>query len=325
MNVQYCHMVRAASQPLEPIQTSQRGMPKKLVGIRAVYFDIYGTLFISGSGDIGAGVGIPAEQNPSASLEASLGEVFVGMCGNQSDTGDLVDHLVGRVDSGESKYRVLGRDLITCLQRKIQEERTERQQAGIEYPEVEIVKVWRSVAKSILKPVTTADTFSDHDFEQLAIIYEVRANPVWPMPAATDCIDQLASANLTLGIISNAQFYTPFLFPALMKRTLEELAFAPEMQYYSYCYGKAKPGEFLYRQALAGLKEKGIEPHESLYVGNDMLNDIMPAARAGFRTALFAGDQRSLRLREGDPRVAGVAPDIIIKDLMSVADCVLDN
>ena len=108
-----------------------------------------------------------------------------------------------------------------------------------------------------------------------------------------------------------------------LRQTLEELAFPPEMQYYSYQYGRAKPDEFLFREAVAGLDRKGISPSESLYVGNDMLNDIMPAAKMGFRTALFAGDRRSLRLREGDSRVAGVSPDIVVKNLNEVARCVL--
>jgi putative hydrolase of the HAD superfamily len=49
-----------------------------------------------------------------------------------------------------------------------------------------------------------------------------------------------------------------------------------------------------------------------------MLNDIFAASRAGFRTALFAGDRRSLRLRDGDSRVAGVSPDRVIRELKDV-------
>ena len=46
-----------------------------------------------------------------------------------------------------------------------------------------------------------------------------------------------------------------------------------------------------------------------------MLNDISAASRAGFKTALFAGDRRSLRLREGDPRVRGIMPDRVARRL----------
>ena len=38
-------------------------------------------------------------------------------------------------------------------------------------------------------------------------------------------------------------------------------------------------------------------------------------ARAGLRTALFAGDARSLRLRRDDPRCAAVCPDLVLTGL----------
>jgi len=54
-----------------------------------------------------------------------------------------------------------------------------------------------------------------------------------------------------------------------------------------------------------------------------MLNDIQPSGELGFRTALFAGDERSLRLREGDRRVENVSPDLIITDLRVLGSCAL--
>jgi putative hydrolase of the HAD superfamily len=46
-----------------------------------------------------------------------------------------------------------------------------------------------------------------------------------------------------------------------------------------------------------------------------MLNDIYPARKAGFKTALFAGDQRSLRMRSDDPRCRDLTPDLVVTDL----------
>jgi putative hydrolase of the HAD superfamily len=62
-------------------------------------------------------------------------------------------------------------------------------------------------------------------------------------------------------------------------------------------------------------QQYGILPEDTLYVGNDMLNDIWPAAQCGLKTSLFAGDQRSLRLRETDPRCSDLEPDVIITKL----------
>jgi putative hydrolase of the HAD superfamily len=128
---------------------------------------------------------------------------------------------------------------------------------------------------------------------------------------------------LTLGIISNAQFYTPLLFPALLNKQLEDLEIAAEMQYYSYREGRAKPDPWMFQQAARALAHKGITARQTLYVGNDMRNDILPASQIGFRTALFAADRRSLRLRENDPHIAQTVPDIIVTNLQEVVECVL--
>jgi putative hydrolase of the HAD superfamily len=55
-------------------------------------------------------------------------------------------------------------------------------------------------------------------------------------------------------------------------------------------------------------------------VGNDKLNDIWPATQLGLKTALFAGDQRSLRLRENDVRCSGLEPDLVITRLSQLSD-----
>jgi putative hydrolase of the HAD superfamily len=57
---------------------------------------------------------------------------------------------------------------------------------------------------------------------------------------------------------------------------------------------------------------------EILFVGNDMYRDIYPAYRAGFKTALFAGDAKSLRLREDKTELQTITPDFIITDLMQL-------
>ncbi len=66
----------------------------------------------------------------------------------------------------------------------------------------------------------------------------------------------------------------------------------------------------------------GIAPQEALYVGNDMLNDIYCAQKTGFKTALFAGDVRSLRLRKNHEEVQGIVPDITITALSQLLDIV---
>jgi putative hydrolase of the HAD superfamily len=59
----------------------------------------------------------------------------------------------------------------------------------------------------------------------------------------------------------------------------------------------------------------GIDPKQVLFIGNDMRNDIHPAQLSGSHTVLFAGDQRSLRRRDGDPQLRGLHPDRVLNQL----------
>jgi putative hydrolase of the HAD superfamily len=124
---------------------------------------------------------------------------------------------------------------------------------------------------------------------------------------------------MILGLISNAQFFTPLLFEAFFGAPPEGLGFDAELLAYSYKLGEAKPSPALFAPATRRLAALGLKPENALYIGNDMLNDIFAAARAGFKTALFAGDPRSLRLREEDPRIRGLMPDRVVRGLGEVA------
>jgi putative hydrolase of the HAD superfamily len=63
----------------------------------------------------------------------------------------------------------------------------------------------------------------------------------------------------------------------------------------------------------------GIAGEQAAFIGNDMRNDIAPAHAAGLQTVLFAGDARSLRLRQDDPCCRDLQPDLRITHLNQLA------
>ncbi len=77
----------------------------------------------------------------------------------------------------------------------------------------------------------------------------------------------------------------------------------------------------LYQKLSNSLSKIPLQPQEVLFIGNDMLNDIYGAQQMGFKTVLFAGDQRSLRWRKDHQLTQGLKPDFIINDLMQILDC----
>ena len=295
MHNPYVDIFRKKSRPLEPIDTDVVPVLKKLAGIRAVLFDVYGTLIISASGEVGT----VADQ--SQSRAATPRDAIVGAFRASGITDQLDFEAVERI-----------------FFQAIKDSHAHDRAQGIEYPEVDIAAIWATVLGKLVDSPTVAAC----DLERLAVEYESRVNPCWPMPHLRKCLGDLLLGGQNLGIISNAQFFTPLVLLALMDETLEDLGFRSDLQYYSYKSGFAKPGTGLFELAAGGLDSIGIAPGEVIFVGNDMLNDILPASKVGFSTALFAGDNRSLRRREGDPRVGQTFPNIVLTDLAQLAECV---
>jgi putative hydrolase of the HAD superfamily len=271
--------IRNRLAPRSPIPTGKTPVLTPLPGIRAVIFDVYGTLFTSSSGDIGAA----AATDNRAALRDAL-----------RDAGLPED--AARID-----------DWIAAVQASHQ---TSRQQ-GVSHPEVEVRGIWRQIVRAPASPAQLA---------ALAVEYECRVNPAWPMPGCKSILARLHEHGRLLGIVSNAQFYTPLLFEACLDHPPDALGLPPALCAWSYQLREAKPSPRLFAPVVAELARRDLSPHQALYVGNDMLNDIWTAGQAGLHTCLFAGDQRSLRLRESDERCQSLQPDRVITALDQLAD-----
>lgn len=239
---------------------------------RALILDVYGTLLSSGAGEVGTAV--ETGGGSSAALAEVLREFGV-------ETG-----------AGEFEAR---------LGREIRGDHDIARGAGIPWPEVDGAAILaRMTGKSL------------PEARLLGAAREAALNPASPMPGAAELLTRARKAGLVLGIVSNAQYYTVPVLEAAFGRSLADLGFAPELCVWSWRLGRAKPDPELFRVLARALGERGIRPEDAVYTGNDLANDIAPARACGFRTALFAGDARSLHLRFGDPRAEGVLPDTVL-------------
>jgi putative hydrolase of the HAD superfamily len=255
--------------------------------IRAVLFDVYGTLFCSAAGDIGTVSGLDRTGGILADLVREYAPALTGE--------KLRDYFRGRVREIHGEFS-----------------------AKTPYPEVRVEEIWaRFLRESGSPPPCPENGEGDRmaQARELALRYELAVNPVCPMPGAGETVARLQKAGCILGIISNAQFFTPLLFAAFLGGLPEKIGFDPALLVYSFEMGEAKPAARLFGRAADRLAERGISPEQCLYVGNDMLTDIYGASSAGFQGVLFAGDGRSLRLREQDERIRGLAPFRIIRRL----------
>lgn len=275
------------ARPLQPLPTRYPSRIQRISGIRAVIFDIYGTLVISGSGEVGsADIRLRSEAFAPALRAAGV------------DVAELPE------DDPESMTRRLSEIIVEHQERSLRR--------GVAYPEVDILAVWQQWLRHVGQ-VRFADRIGS--VRRLAAEFEARANPSWPMTGAISTLRRVAATGFPMGIVSNAQFFTLEMLRSALGGEPREIGFDMDLSVLSYRYGHAKPGPKLFDVLCAALVRRGIAPAETLYVGNDMLNDVAAASRAGLRTALFAGDQRSLRLREGDQRIAGRTADVVLSDL----------
>ncbi len=156
------------------------------------------------------------------------------------------------------------------------------------------------------------------EIEALAIAHEMKANPVTPMPGAADTLRYLAAKDIPLGLISNAQFYTVPILEEALGASLTELGIDPDLCCFSYLERRAKPDPCLFEILRDKFARRGIPAANVLYIGNDVRNDIDPARATGFRTALFAGDSKSLRLRGRSLDDCGA--DHVIRDLRELLE-----
>jgi putative hydrolase of the HAD superfamily len=269
--------------PMEPIPTEETPTGLSIISrVKGMLFDVYGTLLISGSGD---------------------------------KVSPAVNHNQKRLLAGVIRRYGIDRtpqNLMDSLRRAIENNHDDLRQEGNNHPEVDIVRIWQRL-------LCTDDT---DRVERFALEYEMIVNPVYPMPGLKELVSACRRQNLLLGIISNAQFYTPRLLEQMLGKSLAVCGFDPQLIFFSYRFGSAKPSGLMFELAAKNFSHRGIPPASVLYVGNDMCNDILPAKTVGFQAALFAGDRRSLRKRPDDVCCRHLVPDMIVTDLRQL---IIDN
>ena len=300
------------SAALAPIPTELQPRLQELEGVKAVMFDIYGTLLVSSSGDIGTD-----QEFGGASDELANNRLLQLLSEAGLSFGDARRELKSVIVKRHEALREL----------------------GVPSPEIDIVAIWERLIRTQLMSVQAGSPDSDtpqgstkaaenlslgwqrEKIKELAIRYELATNPVFPMPHLVETLTEIRERGLKLGIISNAQFYTSQIVEAFCGASLEQIGFDSDLSFFSYCFGRAKPDVFLYNRAAERLSGLGITPDQVLYVGNHMAKDIVPAKTVGFRTGLFAGDQRSLRLDRHTPPLPAALVDLILTDLDQIVTC----
>ena len=297
--MKYIEKLLSSLNRLDPIKTNLAPSYTSDPDIKAVVFDIYGTLLVSSSGDIEQAE--ISTTNLQKAFDASNIQIV-------DVTNNALEHILH-----DFEYTIK-----IC--------HAEARKNNVPYPEIDIMSIWEIVLLHARRK-KLIEFNGDANIMRMTCIFEFLSNKVYPMPGMKEAILGLSDRDYPLGIVSNAQFYTPVVMNYFLNNTIglneDILHFDPELTVYSYRLGIGKPDTGLFADLIPVLKDKyKLKPEEVMFVGNDMLKDVFASNNVGFKTALFAGDKRSLRLRADDERTKDLKPNHIITDLKQILEIV---
>jgi putative hydrolase of the HAD superfamily len=297
---------RTFDRPIVPAGVAARS--DQLHDIRAVVFDIYGTLinyWRPGLGD--------REERPRFLQEA---------CREVAQRFSFVSYLREmnpEEDPGKTLY-----DLYCGL---IALRHAAAAKKGVTYPEIRIEEIWNVILLMLKRrgydPEKKMSGSEGEVGRYLAYTYNFYSLGRELYPGTVQALASLRKNGMVLGIVSNAQFYTPIDLTLLIRDqsrgSYEDLfeLFDPDLTFFSYEYGVAKPDLLLFRKLYDVLYEFQILPSQTVFVGNDLLLDIAPAQEAGMMTALFTGDRQSLFLHD---KAGQILPDITFNDFVELSE-----
>jgi putative hydrolase of the HAD superfamily len=278
---------KAADETFEPVEYPAKS--EKLYNVRAAICDVYGTLINYWK------PGFSSKSERSESILQAFG-IIIDKFGFRE--------ILGTLNSSDSPEKTLS-DFYNGLIALNHEKSSKK---GILYPEVKIEEIW-SVIYAIFK--RNGYNYNGYckciesDFPRyLAYTYN---------PGISNSLTSLKKSNIYLGIVSNAQFYTPIDITLMLRDQSDgkyddhSEIFEDDMTFYSYEYGVAKPNQLLFRKLFDVLYEYHILPEQTVFIGNDLVTDIQAAAEVGMKTAFFCGDRKSTFLNS---QGGEVIPDI---------------
>jgi FMN phosphatase YigB (HAD superfamily) len=201
---------------------------------------------------------------------------------------------------------------------------------GEKHPEILAERVWENIIKKLFQKEYTFDAGfygSLNEFSRkIAYFFHASLQGTACYPGAAEALQSLSGAGLAQGLLADGQCFTTVQLQRGLQRQQEDFdlnAVVPLANRWISCDHRCrKPSDNLYRIALRGLKEKGIDPHETLHIGTSVARDIVPAKRVGMRTCLYAGDKTSLSATPEQLKESANRPDVLITELPQIAEIV---
>jgi len=194
--------------------------------------------------------------------------------------------------------------------------------------EVAAEKVWEDIVNKLIKneyafDATTYGPIGEY-VRKIAYFYHASIQGTGCYPGAAEALRVVADSGRRQGLLADGQCFTaPQLLRGLRAQDagFDLNAVMPaDLRIVSVEHRVRKPSADLFDAAVAALAKRGVTPAETLHVGSSIARDIVPAKRAGMRTALFAGDKASLVATPEQMKEAATRPDVLLTELTQIAE-----
>lgn len=195
-------------------------------------------------------------------------------------------------------------------------------------PEIDAARIWFKILEKLDKNDYQYDVDQYGDLEDLSqkIAYFYHSSlQGWEATAGSAAtVTALADAGVRQGLLADGQCFTPTQVLRGLQaegKLAEPMGLiSPDLSTLSFLEGVRKPSKSLYLAAAQRFRDAGFSPDQVLFVGSRLREDLVIAKSLGFRTALFAGEKLSLKATAADLKDPAVKPDRLLTQLIQVRD-----
>jgi hypothetical protein len=279
---------------------------RRLPGVRAVTWNVYGTLLAIGGGDL-------VFQHPN--------DFVMNVALDKTVQEFKMWPAMSRKPGQPAEY------MAVLYEQALDEQRLGS--GGEKCPEVAADRLWENIIKKLFQKDYQFDarfygSLNEYS-RKVAYFFHASLQGTACYQGASTALRHVAGLGLAQGLHADGQCFTTVQLQrglaAQEPLTLNDVI-DPELCVLSYEVRGRKPSERLLRQSQQQLVKRGLAPEQVLHVGARVAQDLVPAKRLGMKTALFAGDRASLQASAEQMKDSLGRPDVLLSELSQIAEVV---
>ena len=280
-----------------------------LPGIRAVLWDIYGTLLRTPDG------GFTLFPEQEIRLQVAL------------------EKTIHEFNMWNSMYRKPGppwQSMINQYRDYAERLSMAATKRSGDFTDVNLVHVWQGIVNRLFDKEYSydIDTYGDVDqlSEKVAYFFHQNLQATEARDGAVQAVCELSEIGIQQGLLGDGQSFTILQLARGLsqKGSIPPVAelFPTANNLVSYQMGIRKPSKSLFQQAAGQLAGKGIEPGEILHVSCRLKTDLAPAKALGMKTAVLVCEKNGLEATANLLKDPQTRPDRLLTDITQITSVV---